>query len=89
MNKNFKKFKEFFIKQNSEIKLKINIHKNYRQNLELKKTFKVFKYKKNKIFKFRNNNLEKTKNLICFLSQYVGNIYPGKYSKSTKLILFF
>ena len=37
LNKNFKEFKEFFIKQSSEIKLKINIHKDYRQNLELKK----------------------------------------------------
>lgn len=89
LNKNFKEFKEFFIKQSSEIKLKINIHKDYRQNLELKKKFKVFKYKKNKSFKFKNNNLEKTKNLICFLSQYVGNIYPGKYSAINKINIIF
>ena len=29
----------------------------------------------------------KIKNLICFLSKYVGNIYPGKYSAINNILI--
>ena len=75
----------YLLKQESETKLKIQIEKkNYNDVIRYNK-FKEFTYKKKKSYKFKNTNFEKIKNLICFLSKYVGNIYPGEYSAINKI----
>jgi len=83
--KNTKNKRSYLFKQESEIKLKIQVEKKNQNNVIKDKKFQEFKYKRKNFYKFKNPNFEKIKNLICFLSKYVGNIFPGEYSAINKI----
>ncbi len=83
--KNTKNKRLYLFKQESETKLKIQIEKKKYNSALKNKNFREFEYKRKNYYKFKNPNFEKIKNLICFLSKYVGNVYPGEYSAINKI----